>query len=246
MDSITIDYSELLKYILPTTILVVPLLIPKIWDWWRESSKIRGENRRIQKKSLYQLLRLFTVLNECEYFLACKGFRVNYGIHIHMGSIPDQKESDMIMANIMGHYEDVVNSLNSEIEVTCNDLSSVQPLIALRLSMLKLEQSNMGEMKESFKLPFLPDNARFEIVRIRKEVETLCLYLSMYLDRSTRKSTRSLIEAHNKSLTEAIDAFENEMSDDDGTLPRKSVIREKEAGDATSPDNVTEKPIKRS
>jgi hypothetical protein len=201
--------SELVKYLLPAIGVTLTLLIPKVWDWWRESSKNRYENRKIINKSLFHLLKSISILTECEYYLSVKGFKVDYGIYVFVGELPDKGHADLIMSEILKHYKQTLDLLKNDIDKTCVELSAVEPFIANQLSMLNINSDNMGEMKKYFDLPFLPEHALSDIADYRKKIESSCNQLAALINHKTAKRTQSLINSLNEHREKAIQEFKN-------------------------------------
>jgi hypothetical protein len=195
------DKSELIKYLLPALGVFLTLLIPKVWDWWRESSKNKYESRKILKKSLFHLLRTFTILTECEYYLSVRGSKIDYGIYIFVDSMKEQNAADAFMSLIMKQYRQTLDQTKIDLVNVCNELAAVEPLIANRLSFLSIDPVHVtDEIKQKFKLPFLMGNVLSEIKKYRGEIELYCLELSSLLDRKTKKATSELISNSNSEM----------------------------------------------
>lgn len=201
--------SEYIKYAIPAIGVLLTLLIPKVWDWWRESTKNRYENRKVLKKSLFHLLRIYTTISECKYYLSIKGFKVDYGMWVTLGEFQEQDKTDVVMFQILDYYKTTLNQITDELNKTCLELASVEPIIAGQLSLTKMESSNTGEMQKHFQPLFSIERSLQEIEGFLNRISMLCEQLSLKLDRNTRNETRLYLDTLKQLIIERIKSFEN-------------------------------------
>ena len=205
------DLTETIKYLIPALVVVAPLLIPKVWDWWRESAKNRYENQKILRSSLFHLLQAFEMLKECEFFLACKGFMLDHGLTVFVGKSQFKDQADQIMIHIMNHYEEALESINSDLKEVIKELAKIEPFMALRLSQLKLQRANTGpEMRSNFKLTFSSESALAELREFLAELEKVAIGVAAELDRTYARDTRERIKDLKKITEDSIKRINEE------------------------------------